>query len=170
MSKEEGESLFEQGFEYYDKDEFKKAIQIWKKIKREDDLKIYTAAQLYIGAAFSKLGKFKEAIDVREAINKNDNAEVFEKAQFNLQIVSYLDEVEKESEKSKTINNVENPEISVKAKLIAIEQLMLKKDIDNMIKMWNEIEISETYELVIDESIKVMVNFFSRIEQSKRDV
>ena len=84
MTEEEAKELLWKAIELCKQEELDKAIEILRKIRREDSPKLHTAAQLIIGAMLGEQGNTKEAIAAYRNIAREDYPEVYEQAQFNL--------------------------------------------------------------------------------------
>ena len=87
MTEQELNALLQQADDLYRKGQLDKAIEIWRRIKREDSPELYAEAQFNLGVALRKQGKTEEAIAVYRSIKRTDSPELYAEAQFNLGVI-----------------------------------------------------------------------------------
>ena len=71
----------------YLKGQLDKAIEILRRIKREDSPKLYAKAQFNLGVALGKQGDTEGEIATYRNITREDSSELYAKAQFNLGVI-----------------------------------------------------------------------------------
>ena len=84
MTEQELKALLQQADDLYLKGQLDKAIEILRRIKREDSPKLYAKVQSNLGVALRKQGKTEEAIAVYRSIKRTDSPELYAEARFNL--------------------------------------------------------------------------------------
>ena len=84
MTEQEINALLQQADDLYLKEQLDQAIEILRRIKREDSPETYAMAQLNLGVALRKQGKTEEAIAVYRSIKREDSPETYAMAQLNL--------------------------------------------------------------------------------------
>ena len=84
MTEQELNALLQQADDLYLKGQLDKAIEILRRIKREDSPKLYAKVQSNLGVALRKQGKTEEAIAVYRSIKRTDSPELYAEARFNL--------------------------------------------------------------------------------------
>ena len=77
-------ALLQQAGDLYKQGQADKAIEILRRIKREDSPELYAEAQFNLGVALRKQGKTEEAIAAYRNIIREDSSELYAKAQINL--------------------------------------------------------------------------------------
>ena len=84
MTEQEIKALLQQADDLYRQGQLDEAIEILRRIKREDSPKLYAKAQFNLGVALRKQGKTEEAIAVYRSIKREDSPETYAMAQLNL--------------------------------------------------------------------------------------
>ena len=84
MTEQEINALLQQADDLYRQGQLDEAIEILRRIKREDSPKLYAKAQFNLGVALRKQGKTEEAIAVYRSIKREDSPETYAMAQLNL--------------------------------------------------------------------------------------
>ena len=84
MTEQEIKALLQQADDLYLKGQLDKAIEILRRIKREDSPKLYAKAQLNLGVVLGAQGDTEGAIAACRNITREDSPERYAKAQFNL--------------------------------------------------------------------------------------
>ena len=87
MTEQELNALLQQAGNLYRQGQLDQAIEIWRRIKREDSPELYAEAQFNLGVALRKQGKTEEAIAVYRSIKREDSPETYAMAQLNLGVV-----------------------------------------------------------------------------------
>jgi len=87
MTEQEIKALLQQADDLYLKGQLDKAIEILRRIKREDSPKLYAKAQLNLGVVLGAQGDTEGAIAACRNITREDSPERYAKAQFNLGVV-----------------------------------------------------------------------------------
>ena len=87
MTEQELNELLQQADDLYRKGQVDKAIEIWRRIKREDSPEWYAKAQLNLGVVLGAQGDTEGAIAAYRNITREDSPEPYAKAQFNLGVV-----------------------------------------------------------------------------------
>ena len=84
MTEQEIKALLQQADDLYLKGQLDKAIEILRRIKREDSPKLYAKAQFNLGVALGKQGDTEGEIATYRNITREDSRERYAKAQVNL--------------------------------------------------------------------------------------
>ena len=116
MTEQELNALLQQADDLYLKGQLDKAIEILRRIKREDSPELYAEAQFNLGVALQKQGKTEEAIAVYRSIKRTDSPELYAEARFNLGVA--LQEQGKTEEAIaayRSIERTDSPELYAKA-------------------------------------------------------
>ena len=87
MTEQEIKALLQQADDLYLKGQLDKAIEILRRIKREDSPKLYAKAQFNLGVALGKQGDTEGEIATYRNITREDSSELYAKAQFNLGVI-----------------------------------------------------------------------------------
>ena len=87
MTEQEIKALLQQADDLYRKGQLDQAIEILRRIKREDSPELYAKVQSNLGVALRKQGKTEEAIAVYRSIKRTDSPETYAMAQLNLGVV-----------------------------------------------------------------------------------
>ena len=87
MTEQELNALLQKADDLYRQGQLDEAIEILRRIKREDSPELYAKVQSNLGVALRKQGKTEEAIAVYRSIKRTDSPETYAMAQFNLGVV-----------------------------------------------------------------------------------
>ena len=87
MTEQEIKALLQQADDLYLKGQLDQAIEILRRIKREDSPKLYAKAQCNLGVVLGAQGDTEGAIAACRNITREDSPERYAKAQFNLGVV-----------------------------------------------------------------------------------
>ncbi|MFC2278719.1 MAG: tetratricopeptide repeat protein [Cardiobacterium hominis] len=87
MTEQEIKALLQQADDLYLKGQLDQAIEILRRIKREDSPKLYAKAQLNLGVVLGAQGDTEGAIAAYRNITREDSSETYAKAQFNLGVI-----------------------------------------------------------------------------------
>ena len=84
MTEQEIKALLQQADDLYRKGQLDKAIEIWRRIKREDSPELYAEAQFNLGVVLGEQGDTEGEIAAYRNITCKDSPEQYAKAQVNL--------------------------------------------------------------------------------------
>ena len=87
MTEQELNALLQQADDLYRKGQLDKAIEILRRIKREDSPKLYAKAQFNLGVILGEQGDTDGEIAAYRNITREDSHEQYAKAQFNLGVI-----------------------------------------------------------------------------------
>ena len=87
MTEQELNALLQKAGDLYRKGQLDKAIEILRRIKREDSPKLYAKAQFNLGVILGEQGDTEGAIAAYRSIEREDSPEWYAKAQFNLGVI-----------------------------------------------------------------------------------
>ena len=87
MTEQELNALLQKADDLYRQGQLDEAIEILRRIKREDSPELYAKVQSNLGVALRKQGKTEEAIAVYRSIKRTDSPETYAMAQLNLGVV-----------------------------------------------------------------------------------
>ncbi len=87
MSLEKAQEIFDQARKLEDNLEFNKAIELLRKIEKEDSCTVYPKAQFQIGLMFQKQKNYQDAVEAYKKVLKDDNPNIYAIAQFNLGLI-----------------------------------------------------------------------------------
>ena len=87
MTEQELNALLQQADDLYLKGQLDQAIEILRRIKREDSPETYAMAQLKLGVVLRAQGDTEGAIAAYRNITREDSPETYAKAQLNLGVV-----------------------------------------------------------------------------------
>ena len=87
MTEQELNALLQKADDLYRKGQLDKAIEILRRIKREDSPKLYAKAQFNLGVILGEQGDTEGAIAAYRSIEREDSPEWYAKAQFNLGVI-----------------------------------------------------------------------------------
>ena len=140
MTEEEAKELLWKAIELCKQEELDKAIEILRKIRREDSPKLHTAAQLIIGAMLGEQGNTKEAIAAYRNIAREDYPEVYEQAQFNLGVtLGKQGDTKGEIVAYRNVTREDSPKQYAKARFNLGNILRKQGNIEGAIDAWSNI-------------------------------
>ena len=87
MTEQEINALLQQADDLYLKEQLDQAIEILRRIKREDSPETYAMAQLNLGVVLGAQGDSAGAIAAYRSIKREDSPETYAMAQFNLGVI-----------------------------------------------------------------------------------
>ena len=118
MTEQEIKALLQQADDLYLKGQLDQAIEILRRIKREDSPKLYAKAQCNLGVVLGAQGDTEGAIAACRNITREDSPERYAKAQFNLGVVlGEQGDTEGEIAAYRNITRKDSPELYAKAQL-----------------------------------------------------
>ena len=88
MTEQELNALLQQADDLYRKGQLDQAIEIWRRIKREDSPELYAEAQFNLGVILGEQGDTEGAIAAYRNITREDLPELYAMAQFNIVLLS----------------------------------------------------------------------------------
>lgn len=140
MTEEETKELLWKAIELCKQEELDKAIEILRKIRREDSPKLHAAAQLIIGATLGEQGNTKEAIAAYRNIAREDYPEVYGQAQFNLGVtLGKQGDTKGEIVAYRNITREDSPKQYAKARFNLGNILRKQGNIEGAIDAWSDI-------------------------------
>ena len=118
MTEQEINALLQQADDLYLKEQLDQAIEILRRIKREDSPKLYAKAQFNLGVALGKQGDTEGEIATYRNITREDSSELYATAQMNLGVVlGEQGDTEGEIAAYRNITRKDSPEWYAKAQL-----------------------------------------------------
>ena len=148
MTEQEIKALLQQADDLYLKGQLDKAIEILRRIKREDSPELYAEAQFNLGVALQKQGKTEEAIAVYRSIKRTDSPELYADARFNLGfILGAQNDSAGAIAAYRSIERADSPELYAKAQLYLSITLEEQGDSADAIAAYRNIERTDSPEL-----------------------
>ena len=137
------------GMSYLEQGRFDEAINVWSRIRREDNPEIYSVAQLNIGLTYKDLGILEDAIIACSNIRHGDNPEIYAGAQLNLGLI-YKDigDLKTATIAWSNIRYEDNPEAYAGAQLCFGMVYQCEGNLENTIAAWSNVrrkDSSTTY-------------------------
>ena len=117
MTEQEIKALLQQADDLYLKGQLDQAIEIWRRIKREDSPEWYAKAQFNLGVILGAQGDSAGAIAAYRNITREDSPETYAMAQFNLGfILGKQGDTERAIAAYQNITRADSPEWYAKAR------------------------------------------------------
>ena len=140
MTEQELNALLQQADDLYRKGQLDKAIEILRRIKREDSPEQYAKAQVNLGVVLGEQGDSAGAIAAYRSIKREDSPEWYAKAQFNLGVaLGKQGDTDGEIAAYRNITREDSPEQYAKAQLYLGITLGEQGDIEGEIAAYRNI-------------------------------